>query len=31
PKHDNTVLILGWILTGLGLLCTAGGFVLLLF
>ena len=31
PKHDNTILILGWILTGLGLLCTAGGFVLLLF
>jgi len=31
PKHENTVLILGWILTGLGILCTAGGFVLLLF
>jgi hypothetical protein len=31
PKHDNTVLILGWILTSVGILCTVGGFVLLLF
>ncbi|WP_314323641.1 hypothetical protein [Paenarthrobacter ilicis] len=31
PRHDNTVLILGWILTGLGILSTLGGFVLLLF
>jgi hypothetical protein len=31
PQHDNTVLILGWILTGVGILSTAGGFVLLLF
>ncbi|TSE14772.1 hypothetical protein B1A87_001330 [Arthrobacter sp. KBS0703] len=31
PKHDNTVLILGWILTAVGILCTVGGFVLLLF
>ncbi|UKA51712.1 hypothetical protein LFT48_09435 [Arthrobacter sp. FW305-123] len=31
PRHDNTVLILGWILTGVGILSTLGGFVLLLF
>ncbi|MGF6832265.1 hypothetical protein QF015_000414 [Paenarthrobacter sp. TE4293] len=31
PHHDNTVLILGWILTGLGIVSTVGGFVLLLF
>ena len=30
PRHDNTVLILGWILTGVGILSTLGGFVLLL-
>ncbi|MGR0162184.1 hypothetical protein [Paenarthrobacter nitroguajacolicus] len=31
PRHDNTVLILGWILTGVGIASTVGGFVLLLF
>ncbi len=25
PRHDNTVLILGWILTGVGILSTLGG------
>lgn len=30
PRHDNTVLILGWILTGVGIASTLGGFVLLL-
>ncbi|MBT2586425.1 hypothetical protein [Arthrobacter sp. ISL-95] len=30
PRQDNTVLILGWILTGVGILSTLGGFVLLL-
>ncbi|MBP2265871.1 hypothetical protein J3A64_001335 [Pseudarthrobacter sp. PvP004] len=30
PRHDNTVLILGWILTGVGILSTIGGFFLLL-
>ncbi|MFE4196764.1 hypothetical protein ACFRJ9_12920 [Paenarthrobacter sp. NPDC056912] len=30
PRHDNTVLILGWILTGVGIVSTLGGFVLLL-
>ncbi|MCD4852813.1 hypothetical protein LN996_18515 [Arthrobacter sp. AK01] len=30
PRHDNTVLILGWMLTGVGILSTLGGFVLLL-
>jgi len=30
PRHDNTVLILGWILTGVGILSTIGGFILLL-
>jgi hypothetical protein len=31
PKHDNIILILGWILTGVGIVSTVGGFVLLLF
>jgi hypothetical protein len=30
-KPDNAAWIIGWILTGVGLLSTAGGFVLLLF
>ncbi|MEE2523905.1 hypothetical protein V1639_15035 [Pseudarthrobacter sp. J75] len=30
PRHDNTVLIVGWILTVLGILCTVAGFVLLM-
>ncbi|WP_159698477.1 hypothetical protein [Arthrobacter sp. 18067] len=30
PHHDHTVLILGWILTGVGIISTLGGFVLLL-
>ncbi|MET1020886.1 MAG: hypothetical protein ABWX69_01645 [Arthrobacter sp.] len=31
PRHDNAAWILGWILTGVGIICTVGGFVLLLF
>ena len=31
PKHDNAAWTLGWILTGVGILSTVGGFVLLLF
>ncbi|MCT9868138.1 hypothetical protein [Paenarthrobacter aurescens] len=30
PRHDNTVLILGWIFTGVGILSTLGGFLLLI-
>ncbi|SDW57442.1 hypothetical protein SAMN04487917_103273 [Arthrobacter sp. yr096] len=30
PRHDHTILILGWILTGVGIVSTLGGFVLLL-
>ncbi len=29
PRYDHTVLILGWILTGIGILSTLGGIVLL--
>ncbi|WP_458109497.1 hypothetical protein M1D51_10990 [Arthrobacter sp. R3-55] len=29
PRFDHTVLILGWILTGVGILSTLGGFALL--
>ncbi|MFJ5958821.1 hypothetical protein ACIQC5_23015 [Paenarthrobacter sp. NPDC092416] len=29
PRHDHTVLILGWILTSVGILSTLGGLVLL--
>ncbi|MGO4146461.1 hypothetical protein AB4Y77_15390 [Paenarthrobacter sp. YAF11_1] len=29
PRHDHTVLIVGWILTGVGILSTLGGFALL--
>lgn len=29
PRYDHTVLILGWILTGVGILSTLGGFALL--
>ena len=31
PRHDNPVLIVGWILTAVGILCTLAGFVLLMF
>lgn len=31
PKRDNPAWLLGWILTGVGALATAGGFILLLF
>ena len=31
PRKDNPALILGWILTGVGTLCTVGGFFLLMF
>ncbi len=30
PRYDNTVLILGWILTGIGLLSTVGGLLLVI-
>ncbi|MCA4135340.1 hypothetical protein [Arthrobacter sp. M4] len=30
PRHDNTLLILGWILTAVGILSVIGGFLLLL-
>jgi hypothetical protein len=29
PRHENIVLILGWILTSLGILCTIAGFVVM--
>jgi hypothetical protein len=31
PRHDNPTLILGWILTGVGILCMVAGFFLLMF
>ncbi|XTR50995.1 hypothetical protein ACOM2C_11105 [Pseudarthrobacter sp. So.54] len=31
PKHDNAAWTLGWVLAGVGILSTVGGFVLLLF
>ena len=31
PKQDNAAWVLGWILTGAGIVSTVGGFVLLLF
>lgn len=30
PQQDNIVLILGWILTSVGILCTVAGFVLMM-
>ncbi|MCR1160239.1 hypothetical protein NEK97_02035 [Paenarthrobacter sp. UW852] len=30
PKYDNTVLILGWVLTGIGFLSTVGGLLLVI-
>ncbi|MDQ0867351.1 hypothetical protein QF036_005002 [Arthrobacter globiformis] len=31
PRHDNTISMLGLILTGVGVACTVAGFVLLMF
>lgn len=31
PRHDNPVLIVGWILTAVGIVCTLAGFVLMMF
>jgi hypothetical protein len=31
PRHENPVLIVGWILTTVGLLRSVAGFVLLMF
>ncbi|MBO1267379.1 hypothetical protein [Arthrobacter cavernae] len=30
PRHDNTVLIVGWILTTVGIVCSLAGFVLMM-
>lgn len=31
PRHENPVLIIGWIMTAVGIVCTVAGFVLLMF
>ncbi|WP_411732443.1 hypothetical protein [Paeniglutamicibacter sp.] len=31
PQNDNPVLLIGWILTGTGILCTVAGFILMMF
>jgi hypothetical protein len=30
PRHENHALLIGWILTGTGILCTVAGFILML-
>lgn len=30
PQHENPALLVGWILTGTGILCTVAGFILMM-